>query len=1067
MQERWLRYLALALIAAVVAAGTWWLVPNAAPEARRSPRKDMPGAAADYFVAQRAPDGIDVPVERYAAALAQRAKLMPGGAQAKLLGNAWQPAGPPSVGGRTRALLIDLTSPDTLYAAGVSGGVWKSTDGANTWRSTGDTLANLATVSLAMDPADRNVLYAGTGEGVYVNRPVTRSRGVRGDGIFVTRDAGATWRQLAATRGNPDFDYVNRLAFDATGQLHAATRTGLHVSADGGGTWRRTLAPPNGEGCAELVRAPGRNRLIASCGVFSQATLRVSDDGGTSWRVIALPAGSGRTTLAVAPSDPRVVYAATAHTTDYNLLRLARSNDGGDNWTTVIDRTTADELTKLVLSNPVASTDENCALGTFPPLGQGWFDNVVAVDPRNPEIVWIGGVDLFRSNDGGRTFRIASRWWSDPGVLGAVHGDQHAIVFDPRYDGAANQRMYVANDGGIHVTDDARGPLSSEICSETGTMTWSPRNQGYRVTQFYHGVASADGTRLMAGAQDNGTQLGSGAAWREVYGGDGAYAAFDPRDPKRYYVSSQFANLLRTDDDGETFVSLREGLPTATSNYAFIHPFELDPNAPDTLYTGAGTRLYRSARRGEGWLPTSTTDIVPAGTRISAIAIARGAASRLVVGFESGALARSVDAGTTWAVATPRSGFVSSVTIDDADPQSVYATYSTFGGTHVHVSRDGGVTWSALDGESPAVALPDVPAHVLRIDPRDRQRLWLGTDIGLFTSPDGGRRWFADASGLGNVLIEQLVVAGTGNAAELVAFTYGRGAQRARLSALTAPSPNPGYGGAWFDAQSPGQGFQLEVIPSANLLAVGWYTYGTRTGAGANHEWLVGSGALAGDTATVSLFRTRGGRFGADGAAPLEPAGSVTIHFADCARANASYNLGGTPERRGEIALARITSAAYCDAFRRLGDGALSALAPSAASGDFEYGHGGTWLDPAATQQGFVLEPDPAARTMVASWYTFDPADALATSEAPIWYTAQGTLAGARAELTVYRTTGGAFAAPTPVRTDAVGTLVLDARSCIAIDARYALRLLDGSAREGTFALRRVAPATVCEAMAP
>ncbi|HET9483288.1 MAG TPA: hypothetical protein VFO79_04960 [Xanthomonadales bacterium] len=1057
----------LPLLVAAAALAVALRLPTPPPTERPAPaRKDSPGEAADYFAQQRAPDGIEVPVERYALALAHRDTLAKSGERGKLGASAWRPAGPPAVGGRTRALLIDPTGPDTLYAAGVSGGVWKSLDGGRSWRSTGDALANLATVSLAFDPADARVLFAGTGEGEYVNRPVSRSRGVRGDGIFVTRDAGASWRQLAATRGNPDFDYVNRLVFDASGRLHAATRTGIHVSSDLGASWSRTLAPPNGEGCAELIRVPGRNRLLASCGVFSQASIYVGDDGGTTWRAIALPAGSGRTTLAAAPSSPDVVYAVTAHVSDYNLLRLARSDDGGATWATVLDRTTADPLSALILSNPIASTEEGCVLRPGPGLGQGWFDNVVAVDPRNPSIVWVGGVDLFRSDDGGRTFRIASRWWSEPGVLGAVHGDQHAIAFDPRYDGGANRRMYVANDGGIHSTEDARGPLSSDICTETGTMAWSPRNDGYRVTQFYHGAVSADGTRLIAGAQDNGTQLGTPDGWREVYGGDGAYAAFDPRDPRRWYVSAQFADLERTDDGGESFVSIRSGLPGAIANYAFIHPFELDPGNPDTLYTGAGARLYRSVNRGASWVPTGAADIVPGGSRISAIAIARGAAGRLALGFESGALARSVDGGTTWTVATPRSGFVSSVAFDPADPQLLYATYSTFGGAHVFVSRDGGVAWSALDGESPAVSLPDIPAHVLRIDPRDRQRLWLGTDIGLFVSHDGGRRWRADASGLGNVLIEQLVVAGSGADAELVAFTYGRGAHRARLDALTTGAANPGHAGAWFDPAAPGQGLQLEVVPGANVLGVGWYTYAARD-AGANHEWLVGTGALSDDSATVSLFRASGGRFAGSGPAALEPAGTMTIRFADCTSASASYVLAGSTERRGELALSRLTSAAYCEAFRRLGDGALSALATPSNAGDFEYGHGGSWVDPAASHQGFVLEPDPAGGTMVASWYTFDPADASEPREAPTWYTAQGTISGARAELAVFRTVGGGFANANPVRSEPVGTLVLQARSCAAIDASYVLRLADGTTRTGTPALQRVAPATVCEAMAP
>jgi hypothetical protein len=602
-------------------------------------------------------------------------------------------------------------------------------------------------------------------------------------------------------------------------------------------------------------------------------------------------------------------------------------------------------------------------------------------------------------------------------------------------------------------------------------MAWEPRNQGYRVTQFYHGAASADGARLVGGAQDNGTQLGEGdAPWREIHGGDGAYSAIDPRDPRRIYASSQFAGFVRTDDDGASFVQLRTGLPPQLANYAFIHPFVLDPNAPDTLYTGAGARLYRSNDRGEAWAPTSGADIVSVagGTRISAIALARGAPGRVAVGFESGALARSLDGGATWTVANVREGFVSSLAYHDSDVQALYATYSTFGGTHVHVSRDGGATWSGLDGDAIGARLPDVPAHVLRVDPRDRQRLWLGTDVGLYTSPDGGRRWFADASGLGNVLVEQLLVVGSGANAELVAFTYGRGAFRAPLAALTSVPPNPGYAGAWFEPATAGQGMQLEVIPAAGLVAVGWYTYGTAPAVGSNHDWLVGSGVLAGDAATIALHRVRGGRFGSGDAAPLEPAGTLTLSFDSCTSARASYVLGsGAGERRGDMSLSRLTSPAACEAFRTEGDGALSTLATDAAPGDFEYGHSGSWLDPGSQQQGFVLEVDPPSHSIVASWYTFDPAHPRAGREAATWYTAQGTLDGEHASLTVFRSTGGAFDAGDPVASAAVGTLALTARGCGAIDAAYTLALADGTTRGGTLALARVAPATVCEAMAP
>ena len=1035
------------------------------------PRKDSPGEAAEWFVAQRAIGDGELPVERYAPALAKKAAMTPAGA--KLGRRAWTSVGPPTVGGRTRAIVIDPVDTNVLYATGASGGVWKSTDGAATWNSTGDAFANLATVTLVMDPSDRRTLYAGTGEGVYVNRPVTRSRGVRGDGIFVTNDAGGTWRQLAATGGNPDFDYVNKLVFDGNGRLFAATRAGVFVSSDRGETWTKRLTPPNGEGCPELAYVATRNRVIATCGVFSQSSIYTTGDAGATWQTIALPANSGRTTLAVAPSNADVVFALTAHAIDYNLVQLQRSLDGGATWSTVLDRSSPDLVSTLILSNPQASVNEQCEKSEFGALGQGWFDNVIAVDPKNPDIMFVGGVDLFRSDDGGKTFRIASRWWVD-GDPSYVHADQHAIVFDPKYDGVSNRRMWVGNDGGVYRTEDARGVTSPSICAQSGGLAWTQRNQGYGVTQFYHGVVSADGKTLVAGAQDNGTQLGdlSSAtplgAWRELYGGDGAYAALDPRDPKRIYASAQGASFNRTDDSGVNFTSIRNGLPPQGSNYQFIHPLIVDPNNPDVLWTAAGPRIYRSVDRGANWVVLTPSPIAANTAKLGAIDVFAGDSKRIVAGFDDGTVAVSSD-GATFKSVVPRVGVVSSVAFDPADAQRIHVTYSTFGGTHVFVSNDGGATYQALDGETPQFALPDVPAHVLRVDPRSRDSLMLGTDIGLFVSKDGGKRWVADASGLGNVLVEQLVVAGTGADRALYAFTYGRGAFRAKLSDLDAPAANPGYAGAWFEPASVGQGMQLEVMPAIGQLAVGWYTFGEGVSA-SNHVWLIGSGNLVGDVATVPLFRVERGRFGGSPASATLPAGELVIRFADCSSATATYSTNATSGaggRTGEIALQRIGSPRVCDAFRAEGDGALSSLATKSAAGTFELGHSGSWLSADAVSQGFVLDIDPATSLAIASWYTFDPVDTNASGEAATWFTAQGSINGAVATLDVYRTLGGAFDAGGGTTTKKVGTLTLTAKSCTAMDAVYDVTARDGSRRNGTFALARVAPPTLCEAMAP
>lgn len=1062
----------LAALATIVALAC---LPHPAPSrAGHGDREgfDEPAAALDYQLAQRLPPGAtELPVERYAVALARQAKMHAPGA--KLGPRAWRSAGPDNVGGRTRAIVFDAGDPETMYAASVSGGVWKSTDGGASWRFTGDAFANLATVSLAIDPGDSRVLYAGTGEGVYVNRPVSRSRGLRGDGIFVSRDGAATWRQLSATRGNADFDYVNALAFDGSGTLFAATRTGVFATRDGGFGWTLSFAAPNGDGCNDLAWVAATQRLLAACGSFSGGSLHAL--AGGAWSTLPSPVGAGRTKLAVAPSNGNVVYALTAQKDDAALLALRRSGDGGASFTTVLDRASADLPSSLLLSNPIASLDERC-VGVLPPLsGQGWYDNALAVDPRNPEVVWAGGIDLFRSDNGGRNFSAASRWFANPAANEYVHADQHVIAFDPRYDGTTNERLFIGNDGGVFVTDDALGDTTDDLCGEGGTMRWRRRAGGYAVTQFYHGAASADGAVLTGGAQDNGTSLGTrgGNNWSAILGGDGGYTAIDPRTAQRIYASSQFGSFWRSDDGGATFDEIRAGLPSVSSgNYLFIAPFALDAQRPDTLWTGAGSRVYRTTDRGNGWSATGGGNVDPRGGKLSSIASApapAAPASVVVAGFDSGTIAVSTDGGSSWRTSQPRAGFVSSIVFVPERAGVVYATYSNFGGSHVWRSTDNGATWTARDGSDPRFAIPDVPAHTTMTDPRDASRLWLGTDIGLFTSPDDGERWYADASGLGNVLVEHLVRAGSGADAELVAFTYGRGAFRARWTELPGLAVNPGWNGLWFEPATAGQGFQVDVNAQTGQAVVGWYTHVPDGGAGtrSNHIWLLGNGPIVNGSANVPLFRAPGGRFD-DGTASVAQVGALTIAFTSCTQATVGYTvtLDGV-ERSGEIPLSRLSPDVLCEEFRARGDGAITAANLGIQPGGFEYGHTGSWYEPATSGQGMLLEVDPPRGAIQASWYTYDYADARGDgSQTPTWYIAQGNLDGTRAALTVFRTVGGRFDDPAATMTEAVGTLTLFVRSCNRIDAEYSLTLA-GQARNGSIALERLTPPDVCQIAAP
>ncbi len=521
----------------------------------------------EYYLQQRLPAGeTQLPVERYFGLREKRyarwaeystaeGKVLPSDEERYWVSRfskrspdfTWSNIGPGNVGGRTRALVIDPTDANVMFAAGVAGGIWKTTNAGTNWTPLDDFMANLAVTSISMDPTNSQILYAGTGEGFF------NADGVRGAGIFKTTNGGTTWTRLAATN-TADFFFVNKVvvspANSTNSHIYAATRTGVHRSLDSGTTWSLVLASnaANGNnGAMDLVirNDQATDWVVATLGTFVQAHIwRNTDAGGAgTWTDEFAPANMGRTSLAIAPSSQGTMYAMSAHLSTGALLQVYRSTDGGDNWTARVNTAApSGTLNGLLLSNPVIAVQATCGFGgSNTVLGQGWYDNVLAVDPLDPDIVWSGGIDLFRSNDGGQNWGQASHWWfargADPEY---AHADNHAIVFHPQYNGTSNKIMFNGSDGGLFKTTDARAPVSfsptpisgtSPICGNTaaGVVAWTELNNGYQVSQFYHGLPYPDGITYFGGFQDNGTNRGTdggGAnAWASVSGGDGGYVA--------------------------------------------------------------------------------------------------------------------------------------------------------------------------------------------------------------------------------------------------------------------------------------------------------------------------------------------------------------------------------------------------------------------------------------------------------------------------------------------------------------------------------------------------------------
>ncbi len=817
--------LALVMLSACTGSGRRAEVAQQNAAGEHELRHDQPGEAAEFYMRKRLAPGMSrIPVERLLDGYAQMQRMpqyasatgqtFANKADAQMRASnsvlaAWSALGPGNIGGRTRSIIIDPNTPSIMYAGGVGGGVWKTVNSGGSWTPVSDTMANIAVVALAMDPTNSSVLYAGTGEGS------NNIDAIRGAGIFKSTDAGATWTQLASTTGS-NFHFVNDLfVAPSNNQLVvAATSTGIFVSTNAGTSFTQRSTETR---CLDLAvtTISGTDTWLAACGNFSQGkVLRTTDT--TTWPqtlgTLPADAGMGRTAVAIRGNRAYAIASSRVPGFDrtgdgngdyqHQLHAFYRSDDGGLTWTATVRNDDPHRGNTMLLSGYF-----NCSsLGLG--IGQGWYDIAVAIDPANSDFVWVAGVNIFRSADGG------FNW----GRGDAIHPDHHFITFHPQYDGSTNQVIFNGQDGGIYRSNNGRAAVAmlpaatGGCCSPSSpAVTWSSLNNGYAVTQFYHGTAYPDGATYFAGAQDNGINRGNDVsgpnAWSNIACGDGGYTGIDPGNTNTLYVGCQNVDLQKSTNGGGSFVNADSGITTAEGS-VFIPPFTMDPNNSQRLWFG-GSRAWRTDNGATSWAGASSP-FNSGNDRVTAIAAATGNSDLVLMAANSGSnrihrttTATTATVATAW-TSTTVSGYVAALAFAPTDSNIAYAAIATFGVPHVLKSIDGGATWNSASG-SGGGALPDVPALGIVVHPGDANRVYVGTDIGVFVTLDGGANWAAEITSFPNVSTEWLQIIGSGNSAQLFAFTHGRGAFKLSLAS------GPGTLGFAQSTQTTFEGATLQI----------------------------------------------------------------------------------------------------------------------------------------------------------------------------------------------------------------------------------------------------------------
>jgi uncharacterized protein (TIGR03437 family) len=326
----------------------------------------------------------------------------------------------------------------------------------------------------------------------------------------------------------------------------------------------------------------------------------------------------------------------------------------------------------------------------------------------------------------------------------------------------------------------ARGSAGETNDPCAGTQRSAPPEFEFGATLFTQGLALPGGNAWFGATLDRGLLQGNAAGWRTILAEAKGSIAVDPNDSSVLYAAGPGLAMRKSTDGGQSFRDAANGI---SDEGLLVAPLAVDANDGQRLWTG-GRRLWRTNDGAGAWTQASAPIPGSADARVSAIAVAAANSGYVVAGTSEGHLLRThngfnTTGNTEWAAARPRAGFVSSVAFDPHNPNIVYATYSTFGGAHVWRSLDAGASWASIDA-----ALPDAPAHSLVVDHSGpAPRLYLGTDLGVFVSPDGGENWLAEATPFGAAIVESLAIGNADGAPALFAFTHGRRAYRTALAA--------------------------------------------------------------------------------------------------------------------------------------------------------------------------------------------------------------------------------------------------------------------------------------------
>ncbi len=647
------------------------------------------------------------------------------------------PNGQPTGLGRINALEFAPNSTQIVYAGAPSGGLWKSINRGQSWVALTDRLPTLGVSAITVDRRNSNKIYIGTGD-----RDADDARGM---GVWKTMDGGQTWSQIS--NGMGDIKVSKLLVhFQDTNLLLAATERGAYRSTNGGSTW--TSVGPVSVFCKDMVIKPNDSNVVYLAGA---GVVYKSLDFGRTWS--ALTNGIGvhqHIRIAVTPANNNYLYVVAANVSSFDALY--RSTDGGATFT------------RMSTSPNILDWSSNGS-GTG---GQSWYDLDIAADPEFPNIIYVGGINVWKSSNGGSTWNIVAHWVGAGAP--AVHADHHILEFN-----IADYSLWDGCDGGVYYTTD-RG------------NSWNSVTDGLAITQMYKIGQSATTTNVVIGNQDNGTYALSGNTWNHMIGGDGMECAIDANDPNYVYGEVYYGDLYRSTNGGANSQGITNSISGEQGDW--VTPYEIHRSNTNVMFLGYKNLWKTSNLKANSAFQVNWRTITPSagiGPEDNIRVIEQSAVNHDVLYFATGRqhLTRSDNVNATnpsWVPLSnqlPGRGRV----VDIASDFRVQNRVNIIQGNRVYRSEDKGLTWTDISGN-----LPNVKMNTLVVDSSEGDALYLGTDGGVYYRDTNTVQWIRFSAGLPDaVTVSELEIFHSRtnrNQSLLRSGTYGRGVWQTPLFSI-------------------------------------------------------------------------------------------------------------------------------------------------------------------------------------------------------------------------------------------------------------------------------------------